>query len=62
MNVNNIYLAVNENGLLFFIIIQYGSQWGPSAVGSHIIQNTVSSFVFSRRKKLIQVWNNLRVS
>jgi len=39
----------------------YGSQWGPSTVFvTDILQNTL--FLFSRRKKWIQVWNNLRVS
>jgi len=39
----------------------YGSQWGPSTVWLPTFFK-ISSFVFSRRKKFIQVWNNLRVS
>jgi len=37
------------------------SQWGTSTVWLPTFFKT-SSFVFSRRKKFIQFWNNLRVS
>jgi len=36
-------------------------QWDPSIVWLPIFFK-ISSFVFSIRKKFIQVWNNLRVS
>jgi len=39
----------------------YGSQWGLGPVWLPIFLK-ISSFVFSRRKKFIQVWNNMRVS
>jgi len=38
----------------------YRSKWGPSTVLLLTFFKT-SSFMFSRRKKLIQVWKNLRV-
>jgi len=37
----------------------YGSQWVPSIVW--LSEFKIFSFVFNR-KKLIQVWNNMRVS
>ncbi len=39
----------------------YGSLWEPSTVWLPLFLK-ISSFVFNRIKKLIQVWNNLRVS
>jgi len=47
--------------LSIFFFSYYGSQWGPSTVWLPIFFK-ISSFVFSRRKKFIQVWNNLTVS
>jgi len=37
-----------------------GSQWGPTVWLPIFFK--ISSFVIHRRKKCIQVWNNLRVS
>ncbi len=39
----------------------YGSQWCPKTALLHTFFN-ISSFVFSRTKTFIQVWNYLRVS
>jgi len=39
----------------------YGSQWWPTNVWFQTFFK-ISSFVFSRRKKCIMVWNNLSVS
>ncbi len=39
----------------------YGSQWCPKTAWLQIFFK-ISSFVFSRTKKFIQVWNDLRVS
>ncbi len=39
----------------------YGIQWGPRTVWLHTFF-TICFFVFSRRKKFIQVWNSLTVS
>jgi len=44
-------------------ISNYGSQWDPSTVW--LLVETffkIYFFVFSRRTKFMQVWNNLRVS
>jgi len=38
----------------------YGSQWVPSTI--YLTTFFKISFMFSRRKKLIQVWNNVSVS
>jgi len=38
-----------------------GSQWGPLTAWFPTFFK-ISSFVFSRRKTLVQVWNNLRMS
>jgi len=43
------------------IFFYYWSQWWQTTVWFQSFFK-ISSFVFSRRKKLIQVWNNLRVS
>jgi len=45
---------------LTFIVI-YGKLCGPSTIWLAKFFK-ISSFVFSRRKKFIQIWNNLRVS
>jgi len=41
--------------------IMEGKKWGTSTVWLSTFFK-ISSFVFSRRKKFMQVWNNLRVS
>jgi len=49
----------NAGNQLFFL--PYGSQRGQSTVWLPMFIK-ISSFLFSKRKKFIQVWINLRVS
>ncbi len=50
-------LAFNQLSVFF---PYYGSQWPPSTFWLSTFFK-ISSFVFNRRQKLIQVWNSLRV-
>ncbi len=43
------------------IFSYYDSEWLPAIQWLPTFFNT-SSFVFNRRKKFVQVWNNMRVS
>jgi len=43
---------------LYYFYSYYGSQWGPSTVWLPTFFK-MYSFVFGRRKKFIQDWNNL---
>jgi len=52
--------TTNFNIIIFFFFY-YGSQWCQTTVWFQLFFK-ISSLVFSRRKKLIQVCNNLRVS
>jgi len=55
---------VHQSKQLFLFFVEkkyYGNQWCPSTVWFQSFFK-IYSFVFSRRKKLIQVCNNLRVS
>jgi len=57
------YGKLNSSGAPLTSIVffsYYGSQWCPKAAWLQTFFQ-ISSFVFSRTKKLIQVWNNLRV-
>jgi len=56
MNVSSIGLTSS-----YFFVPYYWSRWGLSTVWLPLFFK-ISSFLFSRRKKFMQVWNNLRVS
>lgn len=47
--------------LLNAMIKYYGNQWEPETVWLPTLL-VISSVVFCRRKKLIELWNNLRVN
>jgi len=58
----NFFLLINtkedilKNELTDPVDFRYGSQWGPSLFWP-LTFFEISSFVFSWRKKFIQVWN-----
>jgi len=54
------HLLVPSVAYSFFL--SPGVYWGPTTVWLPAFKKKISSFVFSTRKKLIQVWNNIRVS
>ncbi len=51
----------SSSGSYYFFFSYYGSQWCPKTAWLQTFFK-ISSFVFSRTKTFIQVWNYLRVS